>query len=80
MRCYAADHASATSSLCRRVPVLAKSACKCERTVVIEHPNRTNQQFKLVETAAPVDPIELCASHSFPPLAALYARTVPDAQ
>ena len=26
-----------------------------DRTVVIEHPNRTNQQFKLVETAAPVE-------------------------
>ncbi|MBN9520261.1 DUF4139 domain-containing protein, partial [bacterium] len=24
-----------------------------DRTLVIEHPNRTNQQFKLVETAAP---------------------------
>ncbi|MBN8751602.1 MAG: DUF4139 domain-containing protein, partial [Variovorax sp.] len=26
-----------------------------DRTLVIEHPNRTNQQFKLVETAAPVE-------------------------
>jgi hypothetical protein len=26
-----------------------------DRTVVIEHPNRTNQQFKLVESAAPVE-------------------------
>ncbi|HYH68488.1 MAG TPA: DUF4139 domain-containing protein [Urbifossiella sp.] len=26
-----------------------------DRTVVIEHPNRTNQQVKLVETAAPVE-------------------------
>jgi hypothetical protein len=26
-----------------------------DRTVVIEHPNRTNQQFKLVETAVPVE-------------------------
>ena len=26
-----------------------------DRTVVVEHPNRTNQQFKLVETAAPVE-------------------------
>ncbi|MFO0796599.1 MAG: DUF4139 domain-containing protein [Gemmataceae bacterium] len=26
-----------------------------DRTLVIEHPNRTNQQFKLVESAAPVE-------------------------
>jgi hypothetical protein len=26
-----------------------------DRTLVIEHPNRTNQQFKLVETAVPVE-------------------------
>lgn len=36
---YAADHAKATSSLWRRVPVLANSACRCERTVVIEMPS-----------------------------------------
>jgi hypothetical protein len=29
---------------------------------------------------APIDPIELCTSHQFPPLAALYARTMPGAQ
>jgi len=34
-----------------------------DRTVLIEHPNRTNQQFKLVETAKPVE--ELAALYRF---------------
>src|SRR5882672_651197 len=33
---YAADHARATNSLCRRVVVVANRAFKCERTVVID--------------------------------------------
>ena len=34
-----------------------------DRTLLIEHPNRTNQQFKLVETAKPVE--ELAALYRF---------------
>lgn len=37
----------------RRYKVVNRS--ETDRTLVIEHPNRTNQQFKLVETAKPVE-------------------------
>ena len=39
----------------RRRSIASSIASQTDRTLLIEHPNRTNQQFKLVDTDKPVE-------------------------